>query len=145
MVIINCFGKANTSNNARGGKSKVGIVLITTLEPKGGKSTVGIVLIPTIEPRAGLLPCMGSRLSLLILTKMIEDACAIIVQAATCIVVKILHEEEFYASSCAGRIKAVFSNQFTMFIDVLAPPIFNVLIACCTNHSKGFIQNLLQK
>jgi len=39
----------------------------------------------------------------------------------------------------------VFGAQFTKFIAVLATPIFNVHIACPTNHSGIFIQNLLQE
>jgi hypothetical protein len=38
----------------------------------------------------------------------------------------------------------VFGAQFTKFIAVLAAPIFNVHIACPTNHSGIIIQNLLQ-
>ncbi len=41
------------------------------------------------------------------LTKMIEDACAIIVQAAAFGAAKILHKEESSVSSCAGRIAVV--------------------------------------
>ena len=39
----------------------------------------------------------------------------------------------------------MFGAQFTKFIAVLATPIFNVHIACPTNHSGIFIQNLPQE
>jgi hypothetical protein len=78
---------------------------------------------------------------------MSEETCAIIVQAVACIAAKILHEEESYVSSRAGKITGghKIGDQLMMFIDVLVPPIFNAHIACCMNHSGGFIQNWLQE
>jgi hypothetical protein len=44
-----------------------------------------------------------------------------------------------------GSQKGVFGAQFTKFITVLATLIFNVHIACPSNHSGIFIQNLPQE
>jgi hypothetical protein len=67
---------------------------------------------------------------------MIDDTCAIIVQAAAFAAAEILHKEESSVSSRAGRITAGrIQRQYTMLIAVLANPVFNVNIACPTNHS----------
>jgi len=67
---------------------------------------------------------------------MIDDTCAIIVQAAAFAAAEILHKEESSVSSRAGRITAGrIQRQYTMLTAVLANPVFNVHIACPTNHS----------
>jgi hypothetical protein len=80
-------------------------------------------------------------------TKMIEDACAIIVQAAVCAATKILHEEESSVPSRAGRImvRRVRRSVHEVYHCLGNSYFFNVHTTCPTNQSEGFIPNMLQK
>jgi hypothetical protein len=76
---------------------------------------------------------------------MIDDASAIIVQDVAFAAAKILHKEESSVSSRAGRIAVGRVRHSVHEVYRWATPIFNMHIACPTNHSGIFIQNLLQE